>query len=267
MVGMPDVACPFFFLVNWFKMSIASDCVTLEIPLLSQPGQVYPVSCSDHCWKKNRVARHVSHISEQGWPYGWLWISLRCWRSVQTGCCQSVNGAQAFQFSHGEVCVTEPRGQTHEALPVCTLLDTQPHLPPLLLPWLNSEIWKWKQNLLSAFFLLCNPWWRITVCQPFSPSVNNTSPFHFKPWLAGEQTSSHSSHSHLWPGLESVIRLQVTLSKPMPSGSKGGTGLTPGSQLWAHWFSTASFVTTEVGAGKTCINKSMKQNTRGKWSK
>lgn len=110
-------------------MSIASDCVTLEIPLLFQPGQVYPVSCSDHCWKKNRVTRHVSHISEQGWPYGWLWISLRCWRSVQTGCCQSVNGAQAFQFSHGEVCVTEPRGQTHEAMPVCALLDAQPHLP------------------------------------------------------------------------------------------------------------------------------------------
>lgn len=53
----------------------------------------------------------------------------------------------------------------------------------------------------------------------------------------------------------------------MPSGSKGGTGLTPGSQLWAHWFSTASFVTTEMGAGKTWINKSMKQNTRGKRSK
>lgn len=67
------------------------------------------------------------------------------WWSMQTACCQSVNEAQAFQFSHGEVCVTEPRGQTHEAMCVCALLDTQPHLP-LLLPWLNFEIWKWKQN-------------------------------------------------------------------------------------------------------------------------
>lgn len=222
MVGMPDVACPFFFLVNWFKMWIASDRVTLEIPLLSQPGQVYPVSCSDHCWKKNRVARHVSHISEQGWPYGWLWISLRCWRSVQTGCCQSVNGAQAFQFSHGEVCVTEPRGQTHEAMPVCTLLDTQPHLPPpRLLPWLNSEIWKWKQNLLSAFFLLCNPWWRITVCQPFSPSVNNTSPFHFKPWLAGNKPVLIRTCGPVWKVL---LDFRLHSASPCPVARKGAQG-------------------------------------------
>lgn len=129
-VGMPDVACPFSFLRTWFKSQSLAIVWHWKSPLLSQPGQVYPVSCSDHCWKKNRVARHVSHVSEPGWPYGWLWISLSCWRSVQTGCCQSVNGAQAFQFSHGEVCVTEPRGQTQGAMPVCALLDAQPHLPP-----------------------------------------------------------------------------------------------------------------------------------------
>lgn len=124
---MPDATCPFSFLVTWFKMSVASHWVTLETPscpslarsILFRPlleEKLSGQTCQPHF--RARLA---------------LWLLMNvpdgCWWSMKTGCCQSVNGAQAFQFSHGEVCVTEPRGQTHEAMWVYTLLDTQPHTP------------------------------------------------------------------------------------------------------------------------------------------